>query len=69
MGDKFDSLNDVRIVEVANISLEPEMEVVELTHDGVDGQGNGDDDLVLAVCKYAYLFYSFALTVLIGIDT
>ena len=45
-GDKFDSFDDVGMLEVANISLEPEMEVVVFTNDGGDGQGYGDDDLV-----------------------
>ena len=50
-GDKFDSLDDVGMLEVANTSLEPEMEVVALTHDGVDGQGDGNDDLVFRCLK------------------
>ena len=47
VGDKFDSLDDVGMLEVANISLELEVEVVVFTNDGGDdGQGYGDDDLV-----------------------
>ena len=43
-GDKFDSLDDVGMLEVACISLQPEVEVVVFTNDGGDGQGYGDDE-------------------------
>ena len=49
VGDKFDSLDDVGMLEVANISLEPEMKVVVFTNDGGDGQGYGGDDLIEAM--------------------
>ena len=48
-GDKFDSFDDVGMLEVANLSLdEPEMEVVLFTDDGGigDRNGDGDDDVV-----------------------
>ena len=37
--DKFDSLEDVRVLEVTNLSLdELEMEIVVFTNDGGDGK-------------------------------
>ena len=45
-GDKFDSLDDVGMLRVANIPLKPDMEIGAFTNDEGKGQGDDDDDLV-----------------------
>ena len=45
VGYIFDSLDDVEMHEIANLSVVQEMEVVVFTDNG-DGQDDGDDVLV-----------------------
>ncbi|XP_058180057.1 uncharacterized protein LOC131298593 [Rhododendron vialii] len=46
-GDQFGSLDDVGMLEVANLSLdEPEMEVVVFTDDGDGDQANSDEEVI-----------------------
>ena len=44
------------MLKVADISLEPEIEVMVFTNDRGDGQGDGDDDLVFG-CRKICLFF------------
>ena len=46
VGDKFDSLHEVGMLEVANHSLkEPDMQVVEFTDNEDSDQRNGNDGM------------------------
>ncbi|KAG5556909.1 hypothetical protein RHGRI_007221 [Rhododendron griersonianum] len=46
-GDQFGSLDDIGMLEVANLSLdEPEMEVVVFTDDGDGDQANSDEEAI-----------------------